>query len=130
VPNKDGRLPLHYAAATIKDPPTIEALIRKTSDIHTTDQFGNDALIYAAASATPKVVQSFVKAGATATTANKTGVTALINAAQYERTGIALYRTLLSAHADKSAKDSNGKTAYDFAVENKLPLKIQELLKP
>ena len=52
--------------------------------------------------------------------------TALINAV-YNDSGIEMVQLLLDYGADPSLKDSEGYTAYDYAVENK-DVKLRDLL--
>lgn len=46
------------------------------------------------------------------------------------RSGEELIHILIDAGADKEARTSDGKTAYDYAVEHDRPSEVTVLLKP
>ena len=67
--------------------------------------------------ATPKAVETLLKAGADVNTRYEDGLTPLIHAVSHNSNS-AIIETLLKAGANIKAKDNEGKTAIDYAKEN------------
>ena len=89
-------------------------LIEKGADINAQDRSGNTALMGLCFNGNAELVKLLIKNKVLINQLNFNHASALIFAATFGHAEI--IRLLLKAGADKTIKDSNGKTAYDQAV--------------
>lgn len=89
-------------------------LLDKGAIIDAQDKDGWTAMMWAAWSNLPKVVQTLIERGATVTHADRQGNTALMIAAG--RGNAAIVQSLLDKGADRSTKNLAGKSALDLAI--------------
>ena len=97
----------------------VKTAINNDADIKAWDVNGADPLMYAAwYSLSPEVISLLLKAGADVFHQDEYGAIALMWAAAYNSNPETIIR-LLKAGADAKAKNKKGKTAFDYARENK-----------
>jgi len=101
-------------------------LIEKNADIDAKDNSGNTALIGVCFKGNAPIADLLIEKGADVNATNKNGTSPLIFATQYEKENVIM--SLLNASANKTIKDNEGKTAYDYALEKRLN-HLLELLK-
>ena len=89
-------------------------LIEQGADINAQDRSGNTALMGLCFNGNVELVKLLLNSKVTVNQLNYNHASALIFAATFGRAEI--IQMLLKAGADKSIKDSNGKTAYDQAI--------------
>ncbi len=121
-----------FSAVTNSDE-AVKILIQAGADVNARTNLGNSPLMQAASrSWSDGAVRLLIQAGAEVNATNAVGTTALMMAAAQSRyaESVAQIKTLLSAGANKDARNKENKTAYDYAVMYEgLPEALQ-LLKP
>lgn len=107
----------------------ITTLLNSGSNVRATTKTGDTPLHWAATSYYPHLtVQQLIDAGAQINTVNRRGMTAIHAAAEYG--DASAVKILLAANADITIIDSQGKTAYDYALQNpQLNKHVHKLLK-
>jgi ankyrin repeat protein len=111
-----GRTPLMAAAAWNPNPEVITTLLKAGADIKARDENGATVLMAATYNTNPEAItMTLLKAGADINAQNKVGMTPLIMFAARYNTKPEVITTLLNAGADAKVKDSDGKTAFDYA---------------
>ena len=110
-----------------EDMEQLELLVTEGADIDEKDSDGSTALQYAITWGDAEATQWLIENGADVNTTDNWGSTPLINAVYYS-SGVEIVERLLQSGADKTIEDSEGKTAYDYAIENKDP-SLRDLLK-
>jgi len=93
----------------------VEFLLDKEADVNLTDIEGNTALNIAASAefSSPEIVELLINAGSDVNTVNSNGNTPLMRAALSNNKEI--FKILLENNADKSIKNKDGKTVYEYA---------------
>jgi ankyrin repeat protein len=99
-------------------PQTIQIALDKGADVNARDKEGSTPLMMATMhNENTAVITTLLKAGADLNTRNKYGTTALMVAAgRNQNPGV--ITILLKASANAKAKDSERKTAFDYAHDN------------
>ena len=113
--SKQGFTPLHRAAFLNKNPDIINMLIQAGADINARDMFRSTPIHWVTDIELFKV---FIDAGADVNTKDQSQLTPLHKVAKYDKNPESIMM-LLKAGADGKAKDGKGKTAFDYAKENK-----------
>ena len=100
------------------NPELITTLLKAGAGANTQADDGGTVLMWAATNPNPEVITTLLKAGAGANvnTQDDNGETALIKAARKQTPEV--IATLLKAGADATVKNSEGKTALDYANDN------------
>eukprot|EP00933_Yihiella_yeosuensis_P072342 TRINITY_DN80711_c0_g1_i1.p1 TRINITY_DN80711_c0_g1~~TRINITY_DN80711_c0_g1_i1.p1 ORF type:complete len:194 (+),score=33.43 TRINITY_DN80711_c0_g1_i1:131-712(+) len=112
--SSEGSLPSILAAAHANDVEKIKALAADGEDIDSQDMYGWTALRYAVRGRNPEAVEALLELGANCNLASQSGRTPLMSAAG---NGLStMIRVLLKNGADRFAKDSAGRTAYDHSM--------------
>ena len=107
----------------------IQTALENGADPNTTDEDGVSALMLAAKSNTPDVVEDLLEHGAYINAKDNGGRTALMYAAAYNR-DFKVLKVLLDSGASANAKDKSGRTVLMYAAEhNTNSLVIRDLLK-
>jgi hypothetical protein len=100
-------------------PELVDLLVRNGAKLNLTDKENNTALIAAINNWAPAAaVQALIRAGSDARVANKSGRTALMEAA--ERDDLDIVKLLVEVGADVNAKDDEGETAYDMTGDEEI----------
>ena len=110
-----------------EDMDKLEQLVAEGAPIDEKDDEGYTALQYAAMWGDLEATKWLIENGADINTTDPWGSTPLMNAV-YNEAGVETVELLLKNGANKSLKDSEGKTAYDYAVENR-DAQLRDLLK-
>ena len=112
--DKNGRTPLHWAAARSGNSTVIDVLVNAGADLGAEDQFGGMALDYAAYLGNTPATTALVKAVSDAGLRKTFGVTPLHEAVLAEEA--AAVSSLLNAGADPNARYRNGATPLHWAA--------------
>lgn len=108
------------AAIYSKNPEVLSAIIKAGADLNVCDNDGMNFLICAAHSSDYKIISLILETGPDVNfRSKKTGFTALMAASRNPDPNPEIILALLKAGAKTSLKDINGKTAMDYARENK-----------
>ena len=110
-----------------EDMDKLQQLITEGTPIDEMDNEGYTVLQYAAMWGDLEATKWLIENGADVNTTDPWGSTPLMNAV-YNGAGVETVELLLKNGANKSLKDSEGKTAYDYAVENR-DSQLRDLLK-
>jgi Zn-dependent protease with chaperone function len=110
-----------------EDKEKLEQLVAEGADIDEKDTEGYTALQYAVSWGDIETAKWLIENGSNVNTTDNWGSTPLMNAV-YNVSDIELVELLLANGADKTLEDSEGKTAYDYAVEIRDP-ELRDLLK-
>ncbi|WP_069188011.1 M48 family metallopeptidase [Bacillus sp. FJAT-27251] len=110
-----------------EDMDQVQQLVAEGADVNEKDSDDNTALQYAVSWGDSEAAQWLIENGADVNTTDNWGSTPLINAV-FNDADIELVELLLANGADKTIIDSEGKTAHDYAVENR-DAKLRDLLK-
>jgi ankyrin repeat protein len=118
--DKSGWTPLIFAARSNPNPEIITALITAGADVNAKcENLGWPPLIWAAiANPNPEIITALIKAGADVNAKSKIGWTPLMSAAGYKKNS-EIITALTKAGADTGERCNEGKTALDYARENK-----------
>lgn len=122
----NGITPLMRASRNPNPGEATRVLLDKGAEVRDRDRFGKTALHWAAANCPlPSVLDLLLKAGGELDALDEEGRSPLMLAAKYN--GTAAVAALLEAGARAALRDKAGKTAYDYARENKKPLSPEVL---
>jgi ankyrin repeat protein len=117
----NGATPLMWATMNPDASSVIRVMLDKGADPRARDRFGRTPLMWAALhTRSPGVVAALVEAGSEIDATDTEGRTALMLAAKYNASEVVA--ALLGAGADGAKKDRGGKSAYDYARENRTGL--------
>ena len=126
---ENGRMPLHYAAWSSKNPAVVKTLLEAGAKLGARSKNGNTPLILAAwGNGNPAVIEALLAAGADPRVRNKAGNTPLHDAARANRNP-AVTELLLEAGSDLEARDRAGRTPlHQAAGSSRNPVVIDLLL--
>jgi ankyrin repeat protein len=110
-----------------EDMDKLQQHVAEGASIDEKDSEGYTALQYAAMWGDLEATKWLIKNGADVNTTDPWGSTPLMNAV-FNGAGVETVELLLENGANKTFKDSEGKTAYDYAVENR-DIQLRDLLK-
>lgn len=110
-----------------EDKKKLEQLVAEGADIDEKDAEGYTALQYAVSWGDIETAKWLIENGSNVNSTDNWGSTPLMNAV-YNVADVELVELLLTNGADKTLEDSEGKTAYDYAVEIRDP-ELRDLLK-
>ncbi len=119
----------YYEEDVLEYPPIIQAymdddmvlfqqLVEEGTAIDEKDMDGYTALHYAVTWEDLETAEYLIQSGADVNTLDNWGSTPLMNAV-YNQASVEMVTLLLEYGADKTIMDSEGKTAYDYAVDNR-----------
>jgi ankyrin repeat protein len=127
--NRFGKTPLFEAVSGFGSVELIQFMINSGADVHTVSNRGT-ALLHMAVTDKKNKIDVLISAGANVNVLDRDLDTPLMYATN-AGAEVENILALLKAGADKTLKNSRGKTAYDYAVaKNKYPQWVLELLKP
>ncbi|MBF0548755.1 MAG: ankyrin repeat domain-containing protein [Candidatus Riflebacteria bacterium] len=130
VKDREGQTPLIVAAIYSGTPEVVSAIIKAGADLNACDNDGRNFLICAAHSNNMRIVSLILKTGTDVNfRSKKDGFTALMAASRNPDPNPEIILALLAAGAKANLKDSSGKSALDYARENKKLLRTEAFKK-